>query len=169
MSLTSENNVQAELVKDINKAGGYAFKASNSLTTGVPDLSITPPPFGYNGLLHIKMEVKFKKVTAKTRGLTMSLSVPQRTHLEKTTVANGIGCWIAAYNFTDRQQWGLFILHHRFGDSFKVTQEAMNDPTSRGHFPKIKGRPWNVVSMCELICRAEIYGNYDHYANCNQL
>ncbi len=166
VGLTSENKVQTALIADINNAGGYAYKASNMYTTGVPDLAITPPfsglPVGYP--MHIKMEVKFEKVTRRTRGVTVGLSTPQFQHLKKTHDANGIACWVAAYTFTDCRRWGLYMLHHTFGKSFKMCPNDI-DEDDFGHFAKELGKPWRVRDLCNLIVNSYLHDDYSMYSN----
>lgn len=167
MTMTSEGGFQKELIDEYNNKGGYAFKASNVYTTGVPDLSIQPMPDRVDGRAvsqHIKMECKFVQVTTTTRQVTKSLNTPQERHLNKTTTAGGLAVWAIGYTYTDCQRWGLFICHAMLGKAHTIMRADLDDLTLPGHFAKPKGGVWPVAHITAMIYEAE-QGNRHMYAN----
>lgn len=150
-ALTSENNFQTSLVQDINMSGGYAFKASNMYTTGVPDLAITP---GIRWPRDIKIECKFMKIDANFRSKTMKLSRPQELHLRRTVEAGGRALWVVGYTKTYMPGWGMFVLGHNTGTSFKVTADHLDDTDHPAHIVKQRGVPWDIAWLFDLIFKA---------------
>lgn len=149
-ALTSENNFQASLAKDINDYGGYAYKASNMYTTGVPDLAITP---GITYPRDIKIECKFLKVPSTMRKKKVELSPPQAAHIRRTIQAGGIALWVVGYTLAYKPGWGMFLLGVGHDGQFSITKEhiAGDHPA---HIRKERGKPWPVERIFDQIFRS---------------
>jgi len=101
-----ELKIQRDIILEVQKLGGFAFKMSNRFLVGVPDLFIKMP--GYDTTI---VEVKFVRAVANPKKIRLpGPSVPQANFMKKAGAA-GVPCytWRFIRKASRRPMWAASI------------------------------------------------------------
>lgn len=151
---TGETDFQTEMINAVEANKGQAFKASNAILSGVPDLDIQLP-----GYVNLKVECKFYILedTFEFKHIKPTLKQTEflSTHIK---VGGKGGIWIGYKIYSKRIQrtmWGCAMFYpfietehtpiHKF-KGYKLERTNIEN-AHFGHINKMKGEVWPIVQM----------------------
>ena len=136
-----EVDIQSQMVRDVGRDGGFAYKASNRFLIGVPDLFIQMP-----GFPSCQIEVKKLDKYPKSGVIPVDLTAHQRNHLCRLQEAGGYGGWLVAVK--DGRDWIIFA------HADTRMEKIRNSGKVFDMLPQLKshGKPWPVKGIVAVIC-----------------
>lgn len=151
--MTTELQVQADLVSAVKLAGGFGFKSSNAYTVGVADLSLQLPPYP-----HMFLEIKFLRGLRRSCRYPVALTPHQRKFIREVQEAGGVAGWLLAVEV--KKGLGRIIMQvgiHPDAEHTTIippTEGAIaNSPLSQLGIVRERGGPWPIQTIMDRISR----------------
>lgn len=147
----NELQFQGELIRDINRAGGHAFKMSSTYKVGVADLYVRLPAAlkwegleDYVGFIETKFTRNFSKL------LIVGITELQKKFLKREQDAGGMSAWLLCVKVDERGRAPYWIAYG--SRDLEVKTASIFEIKELGVIREV-GKPWDVYKIIELLER----------------